>query len=122
MLVFPKQPLARMVLAVNSDRERKIVILQEWLMDLSNLENRKKYIEYLHFSIKTGRACYADGRPIAEETLWDLLPNSPSSGIPVVVASDEEMLRSPSFKALRSDTIVLIGETKFQAVGSLSPE
>jgi RNA polymerase sigma factor (sigma-70 family) len=114
-----KEPIVRMVLAVNTNKDKRIVILEEWITDLGDPSRPKRYIEFLRFSLETGHACRADGRRIAEESLWEQLPNQPSSGKPVLLATDERALKAPYLNSLKEDTIILVGETEFRGVGSL---
>jgi RNA polymerase sigma factor (sigma-70 family) len=114
-----KEPIVRMVLAVNTSRDKRIVILEEWMTDLGDPSTPKGYIEFLHFPLNTGRAYRADGRRIAEESLWEQLPDHPSAGKPVLLATDERAFKAPFLNSLRDDTIILVGDTEFRGVGSL---
>jgi RNA polymerase sigma factor (sigma-70 family) len=118
-----KEPIARLVFVVNKNQDKRIVILEEWMTDLRDPPARpNRFMEYLHFSLKGGRAYRADGRPIPEGSLWDQLPNDPALRQAVLLAADDRVLRSPYLNALREDTIILIGETEYQAMGTLPGE
>jgi hypothetical protein len=116
-----KAPIApRMVLAVNLNPEEKLVILEEMVADYSDPEKPRRYTEFSQFSLKRGHAYWGDGKPIMETELWRHLPKSTSdSGRTILLSADERALGPHYLKALKPDTIILIGKASFRGVSPL---
>jgi hypothetical protein len=119
-----KEPIGpRMVLAVNVNKDEKLVILEEWLTDLTDPAKPRGYVEYSQFSLKQGRAFWADGRPVPDEKLWKHLPSSTSARSRTVLLSEDERALAPHFRAiLKEGTIMLIGKAVVRGVSSLPGE
>jgi RNA polymerase sigma factor (sigma-70 family) len=101
----------RIVLAVNVSRDEKLVILEERLTNRENAARPTLYIRYSQFSLKDGRAYTADGRPIPEDELWRRLPASTAQNAATVLIGTDDYALGPHYRrALKQDTIILIGK------------
>jgi hypothetical protein len=118
-LDIAKLPIGpRMMLAVNVNQEEKLVILEESLTDLQNPGKPHDYIEFSQFSLKEGRAFWADGTPLAEKDIWKHLPKDLSETSRTVLHSPDDRGLNPQYRrVLKPDTIILVGEAVFRGVG-----
>src|SRR5262249_40237311 len=78
-LDIPKVPIApRMVLAVNVNRDKKWVILEELFVDVSDPAKPKEYTEYLQFSLNQGLVARANTkRRLLMARKWERCSRSP---------------------------------------------
>lgn len=114
---IPNQVIGpRVVLVANLYKEDKLLILEEWLTDLTVPSEPKRFEEYSRFSLKQGTAFLADGRQLSEQELWERLTARPSARPTVLLAPDRRALASHYRSVLKDDAIILIGETEFNGV------
>jgi hypothetical protein len=115
--VRPAAVWPRVVLAVNCNADKKLIILEEWLVDRSDPAKPQRYTQWRQFSLTTGRAVRPDGAAIAEADVWKQLPQRTSDRAKTVfLAADDMALTANLTSALKEDAIILVGESTLLGV------